>query len=144
MSGGETLIREAGAADAPQLVELIRSLGHDVDAGGIAQRLGALQISGIPQLVAVERDRVVGLCGLHEMTAIHRSQPVGRITILVVHEERRGRGIGRSLVATAEAHLRRRGCGLVEITSNERLTDAHAFYEHLGYQRTSKRFARQL
>ena len=144
MSGGEVVIREAGTADAAQLFELIRSLGHDVDAGGIARRTHDLQSSGLPQLVAIENEAVVGLCGLHEMTAIHRSEPVGRITILVVHEQRRGRGIGRSLIVAAEAHLRRRGCGLIEVTSNDRLTDAHSFYEHLGYRRTSKRFAKSL
>ena len=40
--------------------------------------------------------------------------------------------------------LRAAGCGLVEVTSNAKRLRAHAFYERLGYERTSHRFAKQL
>jgi GNAT superfamily N-acetyltransferase len=75
---------------------------------------------------------------------LHRPKPVGRITALVVDAPVRGQGIGRALVAAAEEALARAGCGLLEITSHERLVDAHAFYERLGYQRTSVRLAKVL
>jgi GNAT superfamily N-acetyltransferase len=139
-----TLIRAAAPGEAEQLVELIRLLEHDVDGAGVRQRMAALRLAGIPQLVAADGERVLGLCGLHMMTAIHRPQPVGRITILVVREEARGLGLGRQLLLAAEQLLRARGCGLVEVTSNERLNDAHAFYAHMGYERTSHRFAKKL
>jgi GNAT superfamily N-acetyltransferase len=138
------IIRPATASDAAQLVDLIALLNHPVEAAGVADRLARLADEGIPQLVSVENDQVLGLCGLHEMTAIHRDAPVGRITILAVAPEARGRGIGRQLVESAEDFFRQRGCKIVEITSNDRLSDAHSFYEHIGYQRTSKRFARTI
>ena len=139
-----TIVREAREEDVPQIVELICLLDHTVDEAGAQRRLEALADQEIPQLVAVEGEMVVGLCGLHLMVAIHREQPVGRVTILVVRETERGRGIGQKLLATAEEVLRTRGCGLVEVTSNERLKDAHRFYEHLGYERTSFRFMKRL
>ena len=138
------IIRPATAADAAQLVDLISLLEHLVDAVGVEDRLDQLANAGIPQLVAVEGERVVGLCGLHEMIAVHRDAPVGRITILAVAPDLRGRGIGRELVEAAEAFFRQRSCYIVEVTSNNRLDDAHAFYERIGYQRTSKRFAKIL
>ena len=137
-------IRAARPEDAEQLVDLIALLEHRVDATGIARRVAALGIAGIPQLVAAEGDAVYGLCGLHLMTAIHRDAPVGRITILVVREDARGQGLGRRLVSAAEDVMRARGCAFLEITSNRRLEQAHEFYEAIGYERTSFRFAKAL
>jgi hypothetical protein len=53
-----------------------------------------------------------------------------------------GRASGGSLVAAAESLLANAGCGLLEITSNVRLTEAHSFYCHLGYEQTIFRFAK--
>jgi ribosomal protein S18 acetylase RimI-like enzyme len=137
-------IRDAKPGDAPRLVELIRLLGHDVDSKGVRKRMAALAKGRLPQLVATLDKKIVGLIGIHLMVAIHREQPVGRITILVVAEEARGRGIGRMLTEAAEKLLKKLGCGIVEVTSNDRLAAAHAFYRHMGYKRTSIRFFKPL
>lgn len=63
--------------------------------------------------------------------------PVGRISILAVAETSRGRGIGGLLVEAAAARLKAAGCGLLEVTSNMKRVRAHAFYEKLGFERTS-------
>jgi GNAT superfamily N-acetyltransferase len=137
-------IREAKPGDAPRLVELMKLLGHDVDAKGVRKRMAALAKQKVPQLVATLDKRVVGLAGIHVMITIHRERPVGRITILIVAEEARGRGIGRMLTEAAERLLKKRGCGMVEVTSNDRLAAAHAFYRHMGYDRSSIRFFKKL
>jgi GNAT superfamily N-acetyltransferase len=135
------IVRIAGADDAPQLAALIALLDHQVTVTGVRERLVN---AGMPNLVAVEGDTVVGLCGLHLMRAIHRERPVGRVTILVVAQAWRGKGIGRLLIVAAERTLADAGCGMVEITSNDRLVEAHDFYRAMGYDRTSQRFAKPL
>jgi ribosomal protein S18 acetylase RimI-like enzyme len=137
-------IREAKPGDAADLAKLIGLLDHDVDAKGVRKRIGVLAKQKLPQLVATLDKKVVGLAGIHAMVAIHRDQSVGRITILVVDEKARGRGIGRALTEAAENLLKKLGCGMVEVTSNDRLAAAHAFYRHLGYERTSIRFMKKL
>ena len=66
------------------------------------------------------------------------------MTALVVDERARGRGVGRALVDASVGWARSRGCVLLEVTSNRRRSDAHAFYEHLGFERSSYRFAKPL
>ena len=137
-------IREAVPGDAEAIAALLPLVGHSADAGGIADRIGKLHQAGHTQMVVTDGRRLVGLCGLHTMTAIHRPNPVGRVTILVLAEEARGAGLGRMLIEEAERRLAAMGCGMIEITSHVRLTEAHAFYEHMGYERTSYRFFKEL
>ena len=97
----------------------------------------------MPILATLDK-AVVGLIGIHRMVTVHRPAPVGRIPILVVAAEAQGQGLGRLLVEEAERRLRKSGCQIVEVTSNDRRGAAHAFYRHLGYERTSIRFMKKL
>jgi GNAT superfamily N-acetyltransferase len=134
-------VRTARPDDAPELAFLLTELGYPAPAGEVAARLAAMRSAGETVLVAVRGNSPpLGLVSVHVTPVLHRPTPVGRLTALVVRETARGQGVGRALVAAAEQLLAARGCALVEITSNHRLTQAHAFYEHLGYQPTSRRF----
>jgi GNAT superfamily N-acetyltransferase len=137
-------IRDAKPKDAEELVALIGLLDHQVDVKGVRKRISQLAKDKLAPLVATLDKKVVGLIGIHRMLTIHRDQPVGRITILVVAEKTRKQGIARMLVEAAEQQLKRLGCGIVEVTSNDRLAAAHAFYRHMGYERTSIRFFKKL
>lgn len=137
-------VRPARPGDVAALVELITSLGAKVDEKGVRKRLAALARSSAPPLVATLGKTVVGVAGLHVMPTLHRERPVGRINVLVIAKDQRGNGLGRLLVEAAETKLSALGCELIEITSNDSLTKAHDFYRHLGYQRTSTRFAKEL
>lgn len=143
-SAPEPRIRDAKLADAPRLVELIGDLGHEIDERTVRRNLKALAKSGEMPLVATLGKRVVGLCGVEKRIVAHRPMAIGRISVLVVAKEARDQGIGRMLVEAAEAWMREVGCKLVEVTSNDRLPAAHAFYRHMGFERTSLRFAKNL
>lgn len=136
-------IREAKPKDSEAIARLIVALGYDVTAAEVKQRLAALNKAGHPALVA-ERGEIAGVITVYLTQVLHRPRPVGRITMMVVAEGLRGQGIGTALVAGAEKRLAAKGCGLIEVTSNVKRLRAHAFYERLGYERTSYRFAKTL
>ena len=137
-------IRVATLADAADIARLLTPLGYPVTTEEVAARWPAWEAEGNSALVVEEGATVVGLITLHRTTVLHRPAPLGRITSLIVDEGARGRGYGRALVAEAERELRALGCALVEVTSHMRRAEAHAFYQHLGYERTSYRFFRTL
>ena len=107
------------------------------------EHLRLLEDAGETPLVADDGGTVLGCLTWHVIPVLHRPTPVGRITMLIVTANSRGRGVGKVLVEAAETRLLERGCSLIEVTSNLRLIDAHRFYERLGYEQTSLRFAKQ-
>jgi N-acetylglutamate synthase-like GNAT family acetyltransferase len=137
-------IRDAKPADSKALADLINYLGHEIDQASVRKNLAKLGKLRETPLVAIEGKTVVGLIGVHKTVTVYRPAPVGRITILVVAEDTQDRGVGRMLVEAAEQALRKAGCRIVEVTSNDRRTAAHAFYRHLGYERTSMRFMKEI
>lgn len=47
---------------------------------------------------------------------------------------RRGEGLGQRLLEWAIDKCRERGCRVVQLTTNKSRTDAHRFYERLGFK----------
>ena len=138
-------IRLARASDVPELVRLFSELGYEIAPDVLARRWAAFAASGEQAFVAADtssNERLYGVATLHATPVLHRAGPVGRVTALVVDVTLRGCGIGRALMAAAERWAAERGCVLLEVTSNQRRVDAHKFYEGLGFERTSYRFAR--
>ena len=138
------MIRRAREGDAAALALLIGQLGYHAGAGEVVERLIAMEAEGRVVLVAEFDGRVVGCLSTSVMRVLHRPAPVGRISMMVVDEALRSRGIGAALVRAAEDALAAQGCYMVEVTSHQRRTEAHRFYEQLGYERTSVRLAKEL
>jgi GNAT superfamily N-acetyltransferase len=74
---------------------------------------------------------------------LHVSEGLGRISALVVRSQFKGQGVGRRLVAEAEEFAWNNGCARIEITSGDHRSDAHAFYEAIGYFQDCRRFIKK-
>jgi predicted N-acetyltransferase YhbS len=145
MSLSDLRIRVATRDDAEAITVLLAQLGHAADAETVVARLSRLAKADNNAVLVAEQDGgIVGLIGLHWLPLLHRPAPLGRITVLIVREEARRQGIGRLLVERAAEVFREAGCGSVEVTSNLRRTEAHAFYKRLGFETPSAYFRQSL
>ena len=57
----------------------------------------------------------------------------GQIEAVRVAGDLRGKGLGAEMIDWAVARCRERGCLMAQLTSNNGRTDAHRFYERLGW-----------
>ena len=65
----------------------------------------------------------------------HGATPLALVESVVVTPAWRGRGIGRMMMEHARAQARAAGCYKLMLSSNLRRTDAHRFYDGLGFER---------
>ena len=138
------MIREANAADAPALAQLLGQLGYPAEAAAIESRLEALRVVGDSVVVAELDGSVVGLAHLQVSPALEYDRPAAKVAALAVDESHRGEGIGRALVEEVEREARARGCVLLYLTTSERRADAHAFYDRIGLEHTGRRYGKRL
>lgn len=132
--------RLATRADVPAVVALLADdvLGRGRESAELAPYLAAfdaMQAEGGNQLIVGEAgDQVLAtyqltvISGL-SLSAARRAQ----IEAVRVDASLRGQGAGAALMADAEARARAAGASLMQLTSNASRTDAHRFYERLGY-----------
>ncbi|TLS41464.1 GNAT family N-acetyltransferase [Streptomyces montanus] len=85
-------------------------------------------------VVAVREGRVVGTLQLTIIPGLSRKGATRSIIEGVrVHADERGSGLGTRFIEWAVEQSRREGCQLVQLTSDATRTDAHRFYERLGF-----------
>jgi len=85
-------------------------------------------------VVATREGRVVGTLQLTVIPGLSRRGATRSIIEGVrVHTDERGSGLGTRLIQWAIDESRRQNCQLVQLTSDTTRTDAHRFYERLGF-----------
>jgi GNAT superfamily N-acetyltransferase len=137
-------IRSAKAEDSPQIAALLGQLGYPSESEIVRKKIPTLSSGGADKIwIAEFQGKVVGLLAFHLTPLLHVSGSLGRITAVVVDEKFRGKGIGRQLVETAERWAWERDCTRIEVTSGEQRTQAHQFYQDLGYALEAKRFTKR-
>jgi GNAT superfamily N-acetyltransferase len=98
----------------------------------------------------------------HLMIAVKDGQPAGTLQLSIVrglsrrgasraiieavrvHRDMRGEGLGTELIQWAIARSKELGASIVQLTSDNTRTDAHRFYERLGFVNSHSGFKLQL
>lgn len=135
------LIREALPSDARAIEVLYTSFVPNPRIEVRAERLEQIRADPANFLLVVEDAAEVvataflTLC-LDPMFAF---RPYAVVENVVVADSRRGRGIGRRLVAHLEALAAGADCTKLMLLSSSHRTDAHAFFERVGFISDKKR-----
>jgi GNAT superfamily N-acetyltransferase len=138
---GDLEIRAADADDIPAIVGMLADdpLGAQRESpDDLTPYLAALErLSSDPNqhlVVAVREGRVVGTLQLTVIPGLSRRGATRSIIESVrIHADERGSGLGTQLIEWAVAESTRQNCQLVQLTSDNTRTDAHRFYERLGF-----------
>ncbi|MCF3129020.1 GNAT family N-acetyltransferase [Streptomyces olivochromogenes] len=149
---GDLDIRPAVADDIPAVVGMLADdpLGAQRESpDDLTPYLTALErLSADPNqhlVVAVREGRVAGTLQLTVIPGLSRRGATRSIIEGVrIHADERGSGLGTQLIEWAIQESRRQGCQLVQLTSDNTRTDAHRFYERLGFTASHAGFKLQL
>ncbi|MEU9759960.1 GNAT family N-acetyltransferase [Streptomyces sp. NPDC047985] len=134
-------IRPATPADLPAIVAMLADdpLGARRESpADLAPYHAAYQrLADDPNqhlMVAVRECRVVGTLQLTVIPGLSRRGATRSVIEGVrVHTAERGSGLGTRMIEWAVDESRRLDCSLVQLTSDVSRTDAHRFYERLGF-----------
>ena len=137
-------IRPLDSTDAVAISSLLPDLGYEASADQIVRRLAALREWPDQDAFVAEIDsKVVGLCHVQGVRMLN-SEGYAEIQALVVSAACQGQGLGRKLVAHACEWAFARGYERVRLRSGVQREAAHAFYEHLGFEKAKASYAFEL
>lgn len=152
LDGSRYHVARASASDVPALAALLADdvLGAQRESPDVEPYAVAFQeIDRDPnQLLVVVRDADDNLVGTMQLTLIPGLARAGakRLQIEGVRlaATTRGTGLGTALFEWAHEYGHRHGAALVQLTSDKTRTDAHRFYDRLGYRASHEGFKRPL
>jgi GNAT superfamily N-acetyltransferase len=130
-------IEQATIIDLASLSELFEELsGEKTDFIRMNENFKVMsKDSGYIILVARENDEVTGTAmGIMCMDLVKDCQPFMVIENVVVKSKFRGKGVGQQLMQHLETIARSRNCYYNMFVSAGHRTEAHKFYEAVGYE----------
>lgn len=138
------VFRTALLADVPAIVALLADdeLGSQREIIGtpLDQRyvdaFQAIEADVNQRLVVVaDGDEIIGTLQISFIPGIARMGSWrGQIEAVRIAAHRRDSGLGHKMFEWAISECRSRGCSLVQLTTDRSRTDAHRFYEKLGFK----------
>ncbi len=122
---------------------VMHQLRDSLDLDAFLVRVVQVQRGGYRLFYACVGERIVGAIGLRILDDLCWGHNL-YVDDLVVDESLRRRAIGTALMRFAENLAHSHECQYVRLASGMSRTQAHEFYERLGYCKTSFMFALQM
>jgi GNAT superfamily N-acetyltransferase len=125
--------REMTQKDAEAVNTLSKQLGYPLSIEQTLENIKAiLQSKDHTAFVAGYENKIVGWIGASQAIMIE-VMPHCEIDGLVIDEHHRGMGIGKSLIDRVKHWAKEKGNNKIGLHCNVKRTEAHLFYEHLGF-----------
>ena len=147
-------MRPAERRDLPALIALYRddALGRlresDDPADDDAYEQGFDRVAADPSTCIYVAERGGDIVGTFQLTITpglsRRGMVRATIEAVRTRADLRGRGVGARMMEHALHEARRRGADVAQLTSDLSRSDAHRFYERLGFSRSHAGFKRSL
>lgn len=127
-------IREMTVEDAKGVNVLSSQLGYPLSLEQTLQNINLVsQSKDHTAFVAEYEDKIVGWIGASQSIMVE-IMPQCEINGLVIDENHRGRGIGKLLIEEVKRWAKEKGNDKIGLRCNVIRTEAHLFYEHLGFK----------
>lgn len=143
----EIEIREINTDDYPEIILLWNNeLGnHNVTAENISPYYERVsKDENYKTFVAVLENKVVGFVTTVQALAIGFEVGYLKINGLAVQKNLQNKGIGTKLLKYVEKYAIEKELSSLILNSGFKRTDAHAFYENCGYEKTSYCFVKEI
>ena len=125
--------REMMEKDAEAVNTLSKQLGYPLSIEQTLQNIKAiLKSKDHAAFVAEYENKIVGWVGAAQAIMIE-VMPYCEINGLVINEHHRGMGIGKLLIERVKHWAKEKGNDKIGLRCNVKRTEAHLFYEHLGF-----------
>ena len=141
------MIRDCTAADIEQICTLLAVLWPDLDVNTPQMRQcfqRGLQSPNQRYLCAVLDGDVVGFGSLNVKNNLWQQGQIGHVDELVVSPRHRRQGIGSALLQRIAETAAEMGCKRLELDSAHHRSQAHTFYERLGFHNRALLFSKPL
>ncbi|EGM69577.1 GNAT family N-acetyltransferase [Shewanella sp. HN-41] len=136
-------IKLAEIQDIKAIANLLLQLGYSATPEQLQKYLGKSDRTD-EIYIAEEKGTIIGLISLIFFDYFPSQQKICRITALVVTESNRGSGIGTQLIRFAKARAHEYGCSKLEVTTSMRREKTQAYYEAIGFEKTSFRYIQDI
>jgi PhnO protein len=136
-------IRQAVESDAVSVKCLLEELENREFDQAIFDRIYTEYVDAPLTLMKVavsSETEIVGLITCKGQSLLHHEGMVFEIQELIVTAAHQGNGIGRKLIEALRPELLHHAAISLEVTTNKRRKEAHAFYQSVGFLNSHEKF----
>ena len=140
------IIRKIELKDACELCKICsEEMGYECAPALVKSKIEKLDSKREAVFVAEEESQLLGFIHVERYDVLY-FESMANILGLAVKKDFQKQGLGKALLLAAENWAQENGIYLMRLNSGINRTDAHGFYEHLGYvsEKEQKRFVKNL